>query len=131
MVLLDSNFLILPISSKIDIFREIENLLPRRILFTVIPPILSELIRLSRKSSKIGKQALVALQFKSKCKILHMENEGISGRNVDDVIVDFAKTRRIIVATTDINLKKRLREIHVPVIYLRGHSRLELDGCIE
>jgi len=131
MVLLDSNFLILPISKKIDVFVEIENLLSRRIIFTVIPPIMDELKKISHRSTKIGKYASAALKFASKCKILEIEDKEILGRNVDDIIVDFSRKKNIIVATTDINLKKRLREINIPVIYLRDHSRLDLDGYID
>lgn len=131
MVLLDSNFLILPISKKVDVFLEIENLLSRRIIFTVIPPIIDELKKISQRTTKIGKYASTALKFTSKCKILEIEDKEILGRNVDDIIVDFSIKKNIIVATTDINLKKRLRKMNIPVIYLRDHSRLELDGCID
>jgi rRNA-processing protein FCF1 len=33
-----------------------------------------------------------------------------------------------VVATNDIELKKRLRDINVPVVYLREKSKLEVEG---
>ncbi len=33
-----------------------------------------------------------------------------------------------LVATTDIELRKKLRNINIPVVYLRDKSKLEVDG---
>jgi rRNA-processing protein FCF1 len=130
-VLLDSNFLILPASHKIDVFREIENLLCLNVVFVTIQPVINELKRLSRKPTKLGKKASFALKLVSKCNIIELDSKNISNGNADDLILEFSKSRKIIVATTDINLKKRLREMNVPVIYLRGRSQIKLDGYLE
>lgn len=130
-VLLDSNFFILPVSHKIDIFREIENLLCINVIFVTIQPVINELKRLSKKPTKLGKKASLALKFISKCNILDLDSKKFSKGNVDDLILEFSKNGKIIVATTDINLKKRLREIGTPVIYLRGHSQIKLEGHLD
>ncbi|MCW3975796.1 MAG: hypothetical protein NWE86_06100 [Candidatus Bathyarchaeota archaeon] len=130
-VLLDSNFLILPASHKIDVFREIENLLCMNVIFVTIQPVINELKRLAKKPTKLGKKASLALKFVSKCNILELDSKNITKRNADDSILDLSKSRKIIVATTDIYLKKRLREMNIPVIYLRGHSQIKLDGHLE
>jgi rRNA-processing protein FCF1 len=130
-VLLDSNFLILPVSQRIDVFNEIEKLLSTNVIFVTIRPVINELKRLSKKSTKLGKKALLALNFISKCKILEFDSENVLKGNTDDFIVEFSKGKEIIVATNDINLKKRLRELNIPVIYLRGHSQIKLDGYFE
>lgn len=130
-VLLDSNFLILPASHKIDVFREIENLLCRNVIFVTIQPVINELKRLSKKPTKLGRKASLALKFVSKCNILELDSKNISDGNADDSILEFSKSRKIVVATTDINLKKRLREVSIPVIYLRGRSQIKLDGYLE
>ena len=121
----------LPIMLKIDIFKEIEDLLSRKISFVTVPPVLNELRRLSEKPTKIGRKASLALHLASKCEVLKIDVENITEGNVDDFILEFSKRKKIIVATTDINLKKRLRKIKVPVIHLRGCSHIELDGFIE
>ena len=48
----------------------------------------------------------------------------------DDVIVKVAKAWNSPVFTNDRQLRKRLRDISVPVIYVRQKSRLEIDGLI-
>lgn len=74
--------------------------------------------------------AKLALNFASKCTILNSNSEKIPKGSVDDFIVSFARDKKVIVATTDINLKKKLRRISVPVIYLRGRKQIKLDGFI-
>ena len=48
----------------------------------------------------------------------------------DDAIVRVAKNWNSPVFTNDRDLKKRLRDISVPVIYVRQKSRLDIDGLI-
>ncbi len=128
--MLDSNFLMIPASFKIDIFREIENLLCAKVIFATVPPVIDELKRISKKPTKLGKKAKLALNFASKCTILNSYSEKNPEGSVDDFIVSFTREKKVIVATTDINLKKKLRRISVPVIYLRGRKQIKLDGFI-
>jgi hypothetical protein len=48
----------------------------------------------------------------------------------DDAIVRAAKDWKAVVFTNDRQLRKRLKDISVPVIYVRQKSRLEIDGMI-
>jgi len=52
------------------------------------------------------------------------------GEATDDVIARVAKSWNTPVFTNDRALKVRLRDISVPVIYLRQKSRLFIDGLI-
>jgi rRNA-processing protein FCF1 len=125
-VALDSNFLFLPLTLRLDIFSETERLLPGRAQFIVIKPIREEIERLSSRSSQLGRNAKFALSLLSKCE--EVDDEVKAAGTVDDALVNYARRHRVIVATTDRRLRKRLRDINVPVIYLRGRSRLELEG---
>ena len=125
-VVLDSNFLFLPLTHRLDIFAETEKLLPGRTQFIVIRPIREEVERLSRRSSQLGRKAKFALGLLEKCK--QIDGEIDPSRTVDDALISYAKRRKVIVATADVELRKRLRDINVPVIYLRSRSRLELEG---
>jgi rRNA-processing protein FCF1 len=49
---------------------------------------------------------------------------------VDDLIVRLAVYCNYAVATNDSDLRKRLRENNVPVIYLRQKAFLDVDGTI-
>ena len=57
-----------------------------------------------------------------------VENDG--KLTTDDAIVRVAKNWNCPVFTNDIQLKRKLRDISVPVIYVRQKSRLDIDGMI-
>jgi len=76
---------------------------------------------------KERRMADFALRLAEKCKFVTVEDRG---EPADDVIVRVAKGWRSIVFTNDRVLRKRLRDISVPVIYVRQKSRLDIDGLI-
>ena len=125
-VLLDSNFLMIPLELHIDVFQEIQNLLGKRVEFILIKPVYDELQTLSMGSSKVGRQAAYALKLAQRCRTMNVEAK--ARESTDYVIARVAKEKGAIVATLDLELRKRLRNISVPVIYLRERSRLEVDG---
>jgi len=125
-VLLDSNFLMIPLELHIDVFEEIQNLLGKRVEFILIKPVYHELRKLSTGSSKVGRQAAYALKLAQRCRTIDVEAK--ARESTDDAIAKFAKDKGAIVATVDLELRKRLRNINVPVIYVRERSRLEVDG---
>jgi rRNA-processing protein FCF1 len=128
-VILDSNALFVPLQLKIDIFEEIKRLVGRNVEFILLLPVKHELEMLTTKESpKIRKEACFALQLAKKCDIVPVEfNEKTA---TDDVIVNIAKSWKSLVFTNDRVLKKRLRDISVPVIYVRQKLRLDVDGLI-
>jgi rRNA-processing protein FCF1 len=82
----------------------------------------------SKDSPKIRRQAIFALKISEKCKYVPVkEDEKIT---IDDAIIKVAKAWNCPVFTNDSQLRKRLRDISVPVIYLRQKSRLVIDGLI-
>jgi rRNA-processing protein FCF1 len=128
-VILDSNALFTPLELKIDIFEELKRLLNRNIEFVLISPVKTELELLANKeSAKMRRQANFALRLAEKCKFVIVD---VSDKyTTDDAIVKVAKDWNSPVFTNDCQLKKRLRDISVPVIYVRQKSRLEIDGLI-
>ena len=88
-----------------------------------------ELEALAKKSSpKMRKNVLQALKLAKKCS--YVEVDAPTSALVDDVIVEIAKEWKSPVFINDRQLKKRLRDISVPVIYVRQKSRLQIDGMI-
>jgi rRNA-processing protein FCF1 len=128
-VILDSNALFVPLELKIDIFEELRRLLNRNVDFILLSPVKAELELLaSKESPKTRKQASFALKLAEKCKYVPVE---VSGKlTTDDVIVKVAKDWNSPVFTNDRQLKVRLRDISVPVIYVRQKTRLDIDGLI-
>ena len=128
-VILDSNALFVPLQFKIDIFDCLERLLERNFELILLSPIKRELEALAKKGSpKMRKNAYYALKLAQKCK--HVEVEAPNSTPIDDIIVKIAREWKTPVFTNDRQLRKRLRDISVPVIYVREKSRLEIDGMI-
>jgi len=122
-VILDSNFLFLPAQFGIDIFEAIQDLLCRRVELVLPSPVYEETIRAASRYQ--GPERLAA-ELAKRCVVIPVEK--LPGESVDDLIVRLAREWRCPVATNDRALRKRLRAIGVPVIYLRGLGKLEVDG---
>ena len=128
-VILDSNALFVPLQFKIDIFNDLNRLLNRSFELVLLSPVKRELEMLARKGSpKMRKNASYALKLAEKCR--YVEVDFPASALTDDVIVEIAAEWKSPVFTNDRQLKQRLRDISVPVIYVRQKSRLEIDGMI-
>ncbi|MGB9714009.1 MAG: PIN domain-containing protein [Candidatus Bathyarchaeales archaeon] len=128
-IILDSNALFVPFQFKIDIFEELKTLLKRNFEPILLMPVLRELEKLASKGSpKIRRKASYALKLAEKCKLVDVNEEGAF--SPDDVIVKTAMEWSCPVFTNDRRLRKRLRDINVPVVYVRQKSRLEIEGAI-
>lgn len=125
-VILDSNFLMIPFQFHIDVFQEIEYLLQKKVDFVVPSAVKTELTGISTRGGEGAPEASLALQLASRCRVVEVTLQ--KGESVDDAIVKASQKLGAIVATTDIELKKRLRDINVPVVYLREKSKLEVEG---
>ncbi|MDH7478179.1 MAG: hypothetical protein QHH17_07355 [Candidatus Bathyarchaeota archaeon] len=128
-IILDSNALFVPLQFKIDIFEELRNILNRKFEPILLLPIKRELEKLASEGSpKIKKNASFALELAEKCKLVNVNDEGAI--SPDEAVIEAAKKWNCPVFTNDKLLRKRLRDINVPVIYVRQKSHLEIDGRI-
>jgi rRNA-processing protein FCF1 len=137
-VILDSNFLMIPFQFNLDIFQEIEFLLQKKVDFIVPSAVKSELTGISSRGGEGAAEASLALQLASRCRVVEVTLD--TSETVDDAIVKASQKLGAVVATTDIALKKRLRESAssvslegapwhpVPVIFMRDKSKLEIEG---
>jgi len=129
-VILDSNALFIPLQFQIDIFEELKTLLKIKFEPILLSQVLAELEKLAEEASpKMRKNASYALKLAERCKLVHVNEEVAS--SPDDVIVEVAREWKCPVFTNDKQLRKRLRDINVPVIYVRQKSRLEIEGRIQ
>ncbi len=127
-VILDTNALFIPLEFKLDIFEETLRILGRNVEFILLSPIKRELELLAgRKDQKLRRQASFAMRLVEKCSFVAVET---FDETADDVIMRIAKNWSAVVFTNDRDLRQRLRDISVPVIYLRQKSRLDIDGLI-
>ena len=128
-VILDSNAFFIPLQFKIDIFNDLKLLLNRRFELILLSPVKQELEALAKKGSlKMRKNVAYALKLAERC--TYVEVDFPASALTDDIILRIAEEWKAAVFTNDRELKKRLRDISVPVIYVRQKSRLEIDGMI-
>lgn len=125
-VILDSNFLMVPFQFNIDIFQEIEYLLQKKVDFIVPSSVKLELTGISARGGEGASEASLALQLASRCRVVEVTLQ--PQETVDDAITKAAQKLSAVVATNDIELKRKLGEIHVPVIFMRDKSKLEIEG---
>jgi uncharacterized protein len=126
---LDANFFFVPSQFNLDIFEELENLLNQRFEAVLLSSTQKELQGLAESGSqKIRQQAELGLKLAEKCSFVSVEKGPME--TYDDVIVRVAAEWRSPVATNDRELRKRLRVVGVPVIFLRQKHRLALDGSV-
>src|SRR5512136_1034481 len=128
-IIIDSNALFAPLQFKIDIFGELERILNRRFELVVLSPVLNELRTLASEGRpKIRKMASFAIKFAEKCRYVEVRS---AAETVDDTIIDVAAKFKTPVFTNDAQLRERLRDISVPVIYVRQKSHLAIEGMIQ
>ena len=129
-IILDTNFLLIQSQFRIDIKKELEQRLNRKIEGIILYPIYEEIYRLSMSASiKERKNALMTLQVLDEFEIMLVKKR--QNESVDALIIRVAKKWNWPVATNDKDLRKKLRKLGIAVIYLRQSSRLEVEGMIK
>jgi len=126
-VILDSNVFFMPLRFKVDVFEQLKTLLDREFEPVLISQVKQELEKLATKNSaQMRKKAAFALKLAEKCRVVAADDA--IAENVDDAILKVASKGGCAVFTNDRQLRRKLRDINVPVIYLRQKSRLSVDG---
>ena len=125
-VLFDTNFLLLPVRVGIDVISELNRLIGA---YEIIIPsvVIQELERIKIKNSKTSREVAFTKRLPPH-QILKTKIE--KGEAVDDLIIRTAKKCNFIVATADLELKRKLRNQNIPVVYLRQKRVLELEGTL-
>jgi hypothetical protein len=128
-VIVDTNVLFAPLQLRVDVFDELKKTLNRNFELILLSSVKKELESIVQTAStKTRKQAAYALTLASNCKLI--ENHACPRTTTDEVIVEKAKEMKAIVFTNDKHLRKRLRDINVPVVYVRQKKRLAIDGKV-
>lgn len=128
-VILDSNFLMLFGIFRGDVFKELDDIIGRRIEKIILGPVYKELQTISSiGDSKTRKQALVALKIIDKKEFKLVDIKLKQFEAVDELIIRVAEMWKCPVATNDGELRKKLIKMGVTVIYLRQRNRLVVKG---
>nr|QNO48531.1 ribonuclease VapC9 [Methanosarcinales archaeon ANME-2c ERB4] len=119
-IIIDTNALMVPAEFGVDIFSELSKL---GFDEWIIPSGVARELEViaSRGRGKSRDAARVALSLMDRCRTIETAR---AGRNVDDSIRELAVGMKVAVFTNDAELKGRLREGGVKVVYLRQRSYL-------
>lgn len=118
--MLDTNFLLLPYQFRIDIRKQIEELLEAPHELIVPSGVVSELRKLGKGRGKEGAAARFALRMVGLIGARIVRSSG----KVDDWIADYAVKEGAVVCTNDAGLRHKLKNGRVKMIVLRSRSRL-------
>jgi len=130
-VVLDTNILTVPAQFGVDVFAETERILERNIKFVVLTSVIKELERnhdIAVRTEKI--KFRIALDLVERCTVVELD-EQIKSKPVDDQVLEYAFSRNGVIATNDRQLRERALARGVPVLFLRGKKRLELQGTVK
>lgn len=125
-VVIDTNFFMLPFQFNVDIIDELEKALPSYKLTTPIF-VINELKGLKRNNKgKIRLNADLALKLANSSNIEIKDISLENNETVDDALLRVSE----VLATNDIELKKRARKKGITVAYLRQKKYIAIDGKI-
>ncbi len=119
-VILDTNFLLVPFQFKINVIKELDYLIEVSHKFVISSQTIAELDKLGKSRSKNGIAARLAKKILESNPIEVIKND----QHVDDWIVEYAKEHNAIVATNDALLRKRLRPFKIKVVVVKSRSSL-------
>ncbi len=112
-ILLDTNFMLLPVQFKLDIYEEL-----RGYELITLDVCIKELKRLSRSKSKSSKiKVNIARELAKKVRII--ESESMGRKSADKKILGYALENKCAVATNDKALIKSLKAHGIKIIRLR------------
>src|SRR3989344_5212736 len=124
-IIIDTNFLMIPIQFRVDIFSEIDRICNFNYKLHIFDKSIGELKNIIEKQTGKNKKAA---QFA--LKLVKLKNIGIirsEKGNVDALILSNL-SKDTIVATQDMLLKKKLLEKNASLIILRQKKYLQLAG---
>jgi len=124
-VVLDTNALLLPYQLGMNIEKELIRLLG--ICRIIVPTsVIKEAEKLASSNGSVAMAAKLGLNIvrKKDYQIVETLYDG------DDGVMDVAVKTNAAIVTNDKELKKKARDMGLPVIYVRGESRLEIEESL-
>ena len=121
-VVLDTNALMMPYQFGINIEKELNRLLG--ICRIIVPrTVVEEMEKLAEGGGEVGRAAKLGLSIirKRGFRLVETENKG------DDGVLETAIKMDAAILTNDKELKKKAKELRLPIIYLREGCKLEME----
>ena len=139
LIVIDSNFILLPFQYKIDYLNEIRNKLEGKLKFLIFKQVLDELEAKRKRepnSTKFQRQLKSGLRYLEKNKadftIEEVKEVKDKSETTDDFILRMLislkeESRNIFLATNDSELRRRARELNLSTIYLRQKKYISIE----
>ena len=125
-VVIDTNFFMVPFQFNVDIITELEKILPSYKL-TTPSFVINELKGLKKNNKgKIRLNANLALKLANSSKVEIKDISLLENETVDDALLRVSE----VLATNDMELKKRAKAKGITVVYLRQKNYITVDGKI-
>ena len=125
-VVIDTNFFMVPFQFNVDVISELEKLLPSYKL-TTPSFVINELKGLKRNNKgKTRLNANLALKLANSSKVEIKDISLLENETVDDALLRVSE----VLATNDIELKKRAKAKGITIVYLRQKNYITVDGKI-
>ena len=125
-VVIDTNFFMVPFQFNVDIITELEKVLPSYKL-TTPSFVINELKGLKKNNKgKVRLNANLALKLANSSKVEIKDISLLENETVDDALLRVSE----VLATNDIELKKRAKDKGITVAYLRQKKYIAIDGKI-
>ena len=125
-VVIDTNFFMVPFQFNVDVITELEKLLPSYKL-TTPSFVINELKGFKNNNKgKIRLNANLALKLANSSKVEIKDISLLENETVDDALLRVSE----VLATNDIELKKRAKDKGITVAYLRQKKYIAVEGKI-
>ena len=124
-IIADTNFLLMPLEYGIDLAGELERIVHEPVALVIPSVVMGELRSLAGKTGKRSSAARFFLQNEGEFQRHFRIETARSAGPADEWILNHARKNSLTVATNDIPLRKRLLASGVPVIAMKGKSKLE------
>ena len=124
-VVLDTNALMMPYQFGINIEKELNRLLG--ICRIIVPrTVVEEMEKLAEEGGEVGRAAKLGLSIIKKrgFRLVETESKG------DEGVLETAIKMDADIVTNDKELKKKAKELRLPIIYLREGCKLEMEEIL-
>lgn len=139
-IILDTNFLLVPIQFKIDIFEQIKKLIPNIVKFIILLDIMSELTNIHKveKRPKLKLEISGSIAFLNKkmnenpSDFLNLEIPNSNNLKIDDYLIEIsnsimANNIDIYLASNDKELRRKCRNNKIKNIFVRQRKILTIQ----
>lgn len=124
-IVADTNFLLSQFEFGVDLPSELHRIIDEPFVLVVSSGTMGEISAIARRTGKRASAARFVMNNLPKLRTLFTIEEVPSSGKVDEWIIKYARKNTISVATNDTILRKRLLGMGVPVIIMKGKSKLD------